>query len=63
LRLKDAHDILMMATRVLGLAAAFLELVGQSNSSVTIDGGDLSKSAKPIIFSSGATPNAVRLRI
>ena len=62
-RLKDSNDIFMMATRVLGRAAAFLELVGQKNSSVTIDGGDLSKSAKPIIYSSGATPNAVRLRV
>jgi polygalacturonase len=62
-RVKDAHDILLVASRVLGRAAVFLELVGQNNSTVTIDGGDLSKTAKPLIFSGGATPNAVRLRI
>ena len=62
-RMKDAHDVLMTATRVLGPAAPFLELVGTNNSGVTIDGGDLSKTAKPVIFSNGATRKAVRLRV
>jgi polygalacturonase len=62
-RLKDAHDVLMTATRVIGPADTFLELVGANNSAVTIDGGDLSKTSKPVVFSNGASPKAVRLRV
>jgi hypothetical protein len=54
---EKANDILLMATRVLGRAPAFLELVGQTIS-VTIDGGDLSKKRKADNLCGGATPNA-----
>ena len=62
LRFRKTHDVLMTATRVLSPAATFLELVGSNNSGITIDGGDISKAAKHVIFSSGATEEAVRVK-
>jgi glycosyl hydrolase family 28 len=61
-RMKAAREILITATRVLGHAATFLELVGPNNADITIDGGDLSKAAKPVLVSGGATTKAVRVR-
>jgi hypothetical protein len=63
LRFREAHDVLMTATRVLSPAATLLELVGANNSGITIDGGDISKAAKQVIYSSGATDESVRVKI
>ena len=62
LRFKDTHDVLMSATKVLTPAASLLELVGPSNSGITIDGGDISKAAKPLTLSDGGSAKAVRIR-
>lgn len=62
-RFTNTNDVLLAAARVLTSATTFLELVGANNSGITIDGGDLTKVAKPVIFSGGATPKAVRLRV
>jgi Glycosyl hydrolases family 28 len=63
LRFRKAHDVLMTATRVLSPAATLLELVGPNNSGITIDGGDISKAAKQVIYSSGATDESVRVKV
>ena len=63
LRFRKAHDVLMTATRVLSPAATLLELVGSNNSGITIDGGDTSKAAKQVIYSSGATEESVRVKV
>ncbi len=63
LRLKNARDVLVTAARVLTPAANFVELVGTENSGITIDGGDLSKAGKPAIFSNGASPKSVRIKV
>ena len=62
LRFKNAHDVLMTATRVLSPTPTLLELVGSNNSGINIDGGDISKAAKQVIYSSGATDAAVRVK-
>ena len=62
LRFNDSRDILLAACRVLTPAAVFLHLEGARNQGITVDGGDLSKAAKPLSFSGGADSQAVRLR-
>jgi Glycosyl hydrolases family 28 len=62
-RVKDARDVLITAARVLASAAAFIELVGAKNTGVTVEGGDISKAAKPILLSEGATDKGLKLRV
>jgi hypothetical protein len=62
-RVKDARDVLMTASRVLASAAAFIELVGPNNTGVTVEGGDLSKAAQPALFSAGALSKSVRIKV
>lgn len=62
LRFIDSKDVLLTASRVLKPAAVFLSVEGPDSSNITIDGGDLSKAAKPLAFASGAEEKAVRLR-
>jgi len=61
IRFKDTRDVLLTASRLLTSASAFLELLGTGNSGITIDGGDISKAAKAVTLSNGATQKAVRL--
>jgi len=62
LRFIDTREVLLTASRVLTPAAAFLELEGAASDGITIDGGDLSKASKPLIYSRGATEKNVKLR-
>ncbi len=62
LRFIDSKQTLLTATRVLTPAAVFLQLEGTANEGITIDGGDLSRAAKPLAFTSGATEKGVKLR-
>ncbi|MDQ2921901.1 MAG: hypothetical protein M3R52_09875 [Acidobacteriota bacterium] len=62
LRFIETQDVLLTGTRVLTPAAALLKLEGASSERVTIDGGDISKAAKPLAFSGGATAKAAKLR-
>ena len=61
LRFIETRDVLLTAARVLTPAAAFLKLEGGTTAGITIDGGDISKAAKPLAFSGGATAKAVKL--
>lgn len=63
LRFTNVRDVLLSAARVLRAGAVFLELVGPGNQSITIDGGDISRAAKPLAFAAGATSKAVKLRL
>ncbi len=62
LRFIDSKQALLTAARVLTPSAAFLQLEGEANEGIIIDGGDLSKAASPLAFKSGATEKAVKLR-
>lgn len=62
LRFTAASDVLLTAVRVLGAASAFLQLEGTDNRGITVDGGDLSKAARPLAFRDGATAQAVTRR-
>ncbi|HEX6731763.1 MAG TPA: glycosyl hydrolase family 28 protein, partial [Pyrinomonadaceae bacterium] len=62
LRFTNAREILLTASRVLTSAAAFLKLIGSNNQAITIDGGDITKAAKPLALASGASTKSVKLR-
>ena len=63
LRLTDSRDVLLTATKLLTPAATFLQVEGARSENITIDGGDITKAAKPLIFASNAQEKAVRMRI
>jgi polygalacturonase len=63
LRFTDVTDALLTASRVLTPVPVFLQLEGQGNSGVTVDGGDLAKAAQPLALKDGATAKAAKLRI
>ncbi|MGH9354104.1 MAG: glycosyl hydrolase family 28 protein, partial [Terriglobia bacterium] len=63
LRFIETQDVLLSAARLLTPAAVFLEVEGEANEGITIDGGDLSKAVKPLALKNGAGPKAVKLRM
>lgn len=63
LRFIDAQDVLMSASRVLTPAQIFLQVEGEDSKNITVDGGDLSKAAKPVAYQLGAPDNSVKLRV
>lgn len=63
LRFTGCKQALLTATRLLTPAATFLQLEGTANQDITIDGGDISKAAKPLALKDGATEKAVKLRV
>jgi hypothetical protein len=62
LRFIDTTEILVVAPRVLSTAAVFLRVEGAASGSITVEGGDLSKAARPMDFAAGATSRAVTRR-
>jgi hypothetical protein len=62
LRFIDSKHALLTATRLLTPAAVFLQLEGQGNEAITIDGGDLSRAVSAVAFKKGAAAAAVKVR-
>jgi hypothetical protein len=62
LRFAKVRDVLLSAPRVLTPSPAFLQLEGDGNTNVILDGGDLTKAASPVAFKAGATRAAVKVR-
>ena len=62
LRFIDTKQVLMTAARVLNPSPTFLQLEGQGNGGIIVDGGDLSMAASPVTVKNGATEGAVKLR-
>jgi hypothetical protein len=62
LRFIDSRDVLVSAARVLTPAAAFLQVEGEGNGGITVDGGDLSKAAEVVVLKAGAKRDAVKVR-
>jgi hypothetical protein len=62
LRFTRVKDALLTASRVLTEAAAFLQIEGDANSNVVVDGGDLTKAASPLALQAGAKKTAVKIR-
>jgi len=62
LRFIESTDILITAARLLSPADVFLAVEGAASQGITLDGGDLSKSVKPLSFAASASEKAVRVR-
>ena len=62
LRCSDSEDVLVSAARVLTPAAAFLQVEGEGNRGITVDGGDLTKAAEVVVVRGGAKKSAVKVR-
>jgi polygalacturonase len=62
LRLVDSADVLLTASRALTRAPVFLAVEGSASRGIVIDGGDVSKAAKPLAFAAGANESAATLR-
>ncbi len=62
LRFIDSRDVLISAARVLTPAAVFLQVEGEESSGIIVDGGDLSKAAKPVAFHAPAPSAGVKVR-
>jgi hypothetical protein len=62
LRFIDSRDVLLSAARALTPAGVFLQVEGEESSGIIVDGGDLSKAAKPVAFHSGAREESARVR-
>lgn len=62
LRLVDSNQIMITSPRVLTASTAFLQLEGNNCKGVIVEGGDLSRSATPVVFRSGADAGGVKLR-
>ena len=61
-RFIDSRDVLLTATRVTKPGPAFLRVEGAASEGITIDGGDLRKSASPVSVGAGAPATSVKLR-
>ena len=62
LRFIDSTQTLITAARVLTPSSTFLQLEGEGNDAVIVEGGDLSRAASPVAFKNGASEKAVKLR-
>jgi len=62
-RITGGREILLSGSRVMRSAAAFVKVIGPENERITIDGGDISKAAKPVVFADGANPKVVKVRM
>jgi hypothetical protein len=61
LRFTKVKDALLNASRVLTPSAAFLQLEGDANANIIVDGGDLTKAASQVALKAGATRAAVKV--
>ncbi len=62
LRFIDSKQALITAARVLTPSSPFLQLEGEANESIIIEGGDLSKAASVVVYKNGASEAQVKLR-
>ena len=62
LRLTACRDVLITAPRLRSSAAVFLQAEGEATAGLTVDGGDISKAATPVVRKAGAPAGAVKLR-
>ncbi|MBU6410144.1 MAG: right-handed parallel beta-helix repeat-containing protein [Verrucomicrobia bacterium] len=62
LRFIDSKDVLLSAPRLIAPAPVFLQVEGADNGNIIVDGGDLTKAARPLAFKNGGAENSVKLR-
>jgi len=62
LRFIDSRQALLTGSRVLTPAGSFLQLEGEGNAGIIVEGGDLSKATSPVAFKNGASEQSIKLR-
>ncbi|HWC18746.1 MAG TPA: glycosyl hydrolase family 28 protein [Terriglobales bacterium] len=62
LRFIETKDVLLTGTRLLTPSSVFMRVEGSGSEAITVEGGDLSKAAKPVSFAAGAPEKAVKYR-
>ncbi|HLO39186.1 MAG TPA: hypothetical protein VK173_11870, partial [Lacibacter sp.] len=62
LRFINSKDVLLSATRVLTPAATFLRVEGSSSDGIVVNGADLRKVAKQMVFENGATKESAKFQ-
>jgi hypothetical protein len=54
--------VLVTSARLITPSPAFLQLEGNANANITLEGGDLSRAASPVSYKDGATQECLKLR-
>lgn len=62
MRLINCKDLLFSACRLLTPAPIFLSVEGPANEAIVVDGGDLRKAAKKLVFRNGSNEKAVNIK-
>lgn len=62
LRFINSKDVLLTATRILTPAATFLRVEGSSSEGIVVNGADLRKVAKQMVFENGATKESAKFQ-
>jgi hypothetical protein len=62
IRILNSNDIFLGSNRLLTPAKSFLQIEGKS-AGITLDGGDVRKASKPVLFGAGVSANTVTQRI
>ena len=62
IRIIGSKDLLFTGVRILSPAAAFLRVEGTSSEGIIVDGGDLRKAKKQVLFENGAAAKSAILR-
>jgi len=60
-RFINSKDVLLTATRVLTSAATLLRVEGAASEGIVLDGGDLGKASRTVLFENGAVKESVKL--
>ena len=62
LRVINSKDILLSSPRLLAAGSTFMQVEGEKSGNIVVDGGDISKAARPLAFAAGAAEKSVKLR-
>ena len=62
LRFINSKQTFLEASRVLTPSSTFLQIEGEGNEGIIIEGGDLTRASSAVAFKNGATESSVKLR-
>lgn len=63
MRFIECSDVLVTSPRLLTTTGSFLQLEGNSNAHITLDGGDISRATLPVLYKGGATAAMIKHRV